>query len=313
LKPTNFGLRNQIFQRPDQSILAARKLCTTSLAQKHQRKDMNIKYLALGSLAALMMCGCEEKPIVIPPLEASERRVLIEELTGVRCTNCPDGALVLQSLVQSHGEGVIIVGLHAAAGYVEPYPESQYDFRSTDATTICNYLFVNGDPGAPAASIDRRKWNGEDELFTYRQSWPGYVSNRVASQPATGLFILPEWDAATREVKLRVNITPEADLSGDLRLSVYITEDSIRDVQLKLGVKVPDYMHRHVFRDAVSSPTGDPISEPMTGGQLISRTYSTTLPPEWVAERCSIVAFLHRHGGPDGKEVLQADEKHVTR
>jgi hypothetical protein len=261
----------------------------------------------------VFFASCEEKTIVIPPLETSERHVLVEKLTGVRCTNCPEGAEVLKSLEQTYGEGVIVVGLHAAAGYVEPYPESKYDFRTAKATEIVNYLFVNGDPGAPAASIDRRKFNGEDELFTYRFSWPGYVSNRVVVKPSMGLFVLPEWDPATRKLNVKVNMAPDANLDGDLRLSVYITEDSIQDVQLKLGVKINDYMHRHVFRDALSAPTGDPLQVQLTAGELLSREFTTTLPAEWVAERCSVVAFLHRHGGPDGKEVLQADEKHVVR
>jgi hypothetical protein len=274
---------------------------------------MKFKYLIVSScLLATLFFSCEEKPIIIPPLEVGDRKVVVEELTGIRCTNCPDGAAVLQALSENLGDNLIVVALHAAAGYDEPYPESRYDFRTPDSRAVADYLYITGDPGAPAASIDRMKFNGEEELFTYRLSWPGYVNSRAAVKPELGLFVLPEYDDATRQLNIKVNIAPDEDLSGDLRLSVYITEDSIADLQLKNGVKIVDYMHRHVFRDALSDATGDPITEPLTKGGLVSRSFSTVLPTDWKSKHCAIVAFLHRNGDAANKEILQADEQRIS-
>jgi hypothetical protein len=268
------------------------------------------QFWPLLALAPFCFSGCEEKPIVIPDLQVGNRKVLVEELTGVRCTNCPKGAADLEALRQVLGDQLIVVGLHSAAGYDEPYSDSKYDFRNADCRAVTDYLYVNGDPGAPAAAIDRVQQSGETEIFINRP-WGGAVNASAASDPETGLYIVREYDAATRELKITVNIAPEKDLSGDLRLSVYITEDSIQDFQLKDGVRIPDYTHRHVFRDAVSAPTGDPISEPLLAGGTVSKSFTTTLSTDWKAQQCSVVAFVHRHGAPDSRRVLQADEKHV--
>lgn len=41
-------------------------------------------------LLALAFLGCEEKEITIPELSVGNHRVLVEEITGVKCSNCPE-------------------------------------------------------------------------------------------------------------------------------------------------------------------------------------------------------------------------------
>jgi len=92
---------------------------------------------------------------------------------------------------------------------------------------------------------------------------------------------------------------------------VYITQDSIVDAQNIEGFIEPNYLHRHILRDVVSSTSGDLIGEPLTAGALIQKKYQVTLPADYDTKHCSVVAFVHRGSGFDNKEVLQAVEKHV--
>jgi hypothetical protein len=82
------------------------------------------------------------------------------------------------------------------------------------------------------------------------------------------------------------------------------------DVQNDDNVIVKDYVHRHVLRDVVSRPTGDPITEPLLAGAVISKTFRVSLSEKWEAKHCSVVAYVHRGGDPV-KDVLQAVEEHV--
>ena len=272
---------------------------------------MSKSSLLLATLASVFLLNaCEEKPIVIPQLEVGERKILVEELTGVRCQNCPQGAAELQELSGTLGENLIVVSLHSAAGYDEPFGNSKYDFRSASCRAVTDYIYVNGDPGAPAASIDRQLLQDQTEIFINRP-WKGSVNARAAVAPDLGLFINNSYDQATRELDLQINISPDELLQGEIRLSVYITEDSIVDVQQKGTERILDYVHRHVFRTAVSAPTGDNISGSILTGQPFSKSYTVTLPAEWKAEHCAIVAFIHRHGDVNNRQVLQADEKHI--
>jgi hypothetical protein len=270
-----------------------------------------MKYLFLASFALFSLVSCEEKSVVIPQLEIGERKILVEELTGVRCLNCPNGAAQLQELAETLGDKLIVVGLHATVPtLIEPYAESKYDFRTPDGRAIADYIYVNGDPGAPAASIDREMLANETGIFI-NLPWKGAINARAAVSPNLGLFLDKTYNASTRSLEVKVSISPDEILKGEIRLSVYITEDSIVDVQQKGLVRVYDYVHRHVFRDALSAPTGDNITAEIGTREAFSKTYTVTLPAEWNADHCSIVAFVHKHGDFSNRQVLQAEEVHL--
>lgn len=269
-----------------------------------------MKHLIWGVLGATLLAGCEEKAIVIPDLQVGERKVLVEELTGIRCQNCPDGAADLLDLSQTLGENLIVVSLHSAAGYDQPFSDSKYDFRSEDCRAVTDYIYVNGDPGAPAAAVDRQLLDGQTDIFINRP-WKGSINARAAVSPELGLFMSKTYNTSTRELGITVNVSPDKVLSGEIRLSVFITEDSIVDVQQKGTQKITNYVHRHVFRDAVSAPTGDNISADISNGSPFSKNYTVTLPEAWDANHCAIVAFVHKHGTPENKQILQAEEIHV--
>ena len=91
-------------------------------------------------------------------------------------------------------------------------------------------------------------------------------------------------------------------------MTVLITESNIIDVQ-----KVPvygiinDYVHNHVLRKTLTAYDGDKIANSLDVGEFISADYSFTLPNEWKAEDCNIIAFVHL--SETNKLILQATEK----
>jgi hypothetical protein len=99
-------------------------------------------------LAAAGVWGCAENWVVIEPAGPSEgnepgeekRVVLAEELTGVRCPNCPEGTAALIALQQQYRGRLVAVSIHAALGYDQPFPSSRYDFRTAKGTEMANYI-----------------------------------------------------------------------------------------------------------------------------------------------------------------------------
>ena len=65
-----------------------------------------------------------------------------------------------------------------------------------------------------------------------------------------------------------------------------------------------------MLRDVVTRPTGDPITQSLSAGAVVSKSFQVSLPEKWEAKHCSVVAYVHRGGDPV-KDVLQAVEKHV--
>lgn len=262
----------------------------------------------LLSFVVLLIASCKEEPIQIPDLSVGARRVLIEEVTGVNCVNCPDAARELANLQNQYGkENLILVGIHAGQDFSKPIPGSQYDFQTNDGYAMT--AFVGDLFGVPAAAIARSQKPTDDSPFIL-SGWAGRIADEFQEDYKIGMFVNNVYDDESRTLDITVSIGPELSYSEELRLTVLITEDSIQDAQLDGLINVPNYLHRHVLREVISKTDGDPLVGGLTAGQLILREYNITLPANWVDHRCSVVAFVHRNGTPD-KEVLQVAEAHV--
>jgi Outer membrane protein Omp28 len=88
-------------------------------------------------------------------------------------------------------------------------------------------------------------------------------------------------------------------------------EDSIVDAQNAYGVIKTDYIHRHIFREILTDIGGSPIGSGLTAGSTFTKEFFYTLPTDFDAKHCEVVAFVHHSGSPD-KEVLQVEKKEVA-
>lgn len=286
---------------------------------------MNKIVVLLTAAAAGLLWSCSEKqeyilpsevPVIVVggqdttgnPSDSLVRRVVVEELTGVRCPNCPEGTATLVGLGDLYHEQLIVVSIHAAVGYDQPYAESKYDFRTADGTAMAN--FIGAAQGFPSAAVNRRIVPPETEAYLPRTAWAGIISEELTEVPQVDLKVHNTYTESTRKLDIDVDLNPTTDLSGEHRLTILITQDSIVDYQKVNLAKVPNYVHRHVLRDILTQPTGDIITETLVKGVAIRKTYSVNLPANWDEKHCSVVAYVHHGTAPD-KEVLQAAEAHV--
>lgn len=256
--------------------------------------------------------ACKEQPILIPDpsLNVTGRTVLVEEVTGIRCQNCPIGTQTLVALQQQHGkDNLVVVSIHAAGSFSLPYASSQYDFRSAEIQELANY--VGPLEGFPTAAVNRRLLPNEISSFiTPHTRWGSVVNQDLQQDPSLAVSLKNTYNSATRNLQMEVELLPDQNIMGEHRLTVLITQDSIVDPQLNGNTLIPNYIHRHVVRDVVSAPSGDLILDPLEVGVLVSKTYNVTLPDDFDAKHCSVVAYVHRNLGGD-REVIQATEKHV--
>lgn len=264
---------------------------------------------------ALLFSACKEKPLEIGGLSGGIRRVVAEEVTGVRCPQCPDGTRTLTSLQQSfksEGRELIVISIHASGNFAVPWSSSQHDFRSPDAQAMVSS--IGPLEGFPCSGIDRRLLPNETSIFTYPHTrWEGVIRKDFGFEYGLEVYVDNEYDPATRKLDIDVDLDVYGDqtLSGENFLTVVITQDSIVDPQDDKGVLNPNYLHRHVLRDVVTNPGGDLIAETLSPGVTLRKTYSVTLPAAWKEKHCSVVAYVHRGGNPD-KEIMQAAEEHVV-
>jgi hypothetical protein len=276
-------------------------------------KMQNLKSLLILLVATIFLAGCEENMPVIPDLTSvsSNKKVIIEEFTGVGCVNCPAGTAEIESLLAQFPNNLIAVSIHTGT-FARPYTNSLYDFRTEDGDKITNDFFGEAPFSYPSAIIDRKKL-GQGTHYVGQTSWAGLIVSEFAEGAPVSLAMRKNFDNETNNLEIEVDILPLEDLPSDCRLSLLITENGIADYQLlpsPVGWQ-SDYLHKHVLRDIITNFDGDPINQPLTSGITITKTYDYQLDESWDPATCDVIAVFHRFT-PGTKEVLQAEDVHVA-
>jgi len=265
-----------------------------------------------SSILALVFFACTEIPPVINPTgqidlpqASTTRNVLIEEFTGVRCVNCPAGTAEILRLQEQYQGQVIAVALHAGS-FALPYPDSQVDFRIPETASLLNYL--KSPLGYPSAVINRRLFTGEQDLQLPRSLWPVFIEEEARQPAQVSLKLFVQYDENTRQVRVEASMTALEEIDRTpLKISIMLVEDPVPDVQLTPNGKQADYPHRHNLRDMLTAFNGNEINGGLPSGITVNRNYFYTLPTNWKAESCAIIAFVHLDD--EAKDVLQVEKR----
>lgn len=274
-------------------------------------KIQNLKFLAL--LSILFISSCVEQMIVIPenPDIITDRVVLLEELTGVDCPNCPKGAAAAAEILATFPGQVVVVAVHGNF-LAEPITGSQYDFRFDAAADLEDYLkpWI----GKPAAGVNRTQVDGEAEFSVSKVDlWSSFVEDELTKPHVMDLIGDVSYDADTRTVSISTAGIPKTDLEGDYNITVMLTENDIVDPQKDVSIIVEDYVHKHVLREIITPFTGTGFGSDLQAGVTVNNSFSYTLPAEdgtWIAENMEVVVFVHRIDASH-KEVVQAFTAHL--
>jgi hypothetical protein len=262
-------------------------------------------------LVSVLLFSCEENRPIVPeaPIITTDRKVMVEEFTGVACVGCPSGSAELELLLEQYGENLVVVSIHTS-DFGSPLPTSQYDFRTQDAEEVADYL---GRPAAyPSAVVNRKDYDGGAYfLQSDKTLWSGFINQELGEDPKLSVNITKEYDPVSRELEVRVSGIAKVDIEGELKLTIMVTENNIIDAQdvENVGI-VDDYKHKHVFRATMTEPKGDPLVTGITAGDNYDETYTMTLSEDWKIEDCEIIAFVNLIDGQK-KEILQVESAHV--
>lgn len=256
------------------------------------------KALFLGLLAFLGF-RCTEIAPVVPAL--GDRKVLVEEFTGVRCVNCPAGASELENLRGIYGERLVVVSIHTG-DFAPPFSDSRFDFRTAEGDALEKKL---GAPlGYPTAVVNRKKFVGQTGLQVGRSLWAGLIADETKEASAVSFSIEKTYNSSTRQFQISLKAVENVkDALKNVVFSAMITEDNIVDTQETPSGKKSDYKHRHVFR----AFAGDEVAINSAGASSVSHTFNGTLKPNWVAEDCAVVLILNQKNGIV-RDVLQVSE-----
>lgn len=263
----------------------------------------------------LLFSACEEKMVIIPPPPDidSGKVVLVEELTGVRCPNCPAGSERLAAILTLFPDNIVLVGIHGT-DLTKPLSESKYDFRSDASIELENFLKPY--LGKPAAYFNRVYF---DELEgdwgnSFNGQWQGYIEDELEKPQTLEVFIVKTYDPVTRLLEMTISAKALEDLNGEFKLSIMLTEGKIIDAQDDQNTVIEEYEHNHVLRDIITNVEGDFFTDSFEKDKFITKDYSYTIPVDedglWNDDHIEVVAFIANTEG-ESEEVLQAAQTHL--
>ena len=273
---------------------------------------MNIKHIAKGSLlalAAVVAASCSNisenerliyvEPETPEPTEVAQN-VLIEDFTGQRCPNCPDGTETINDIVKSYGEDrVIAVGIHS--GPLGFSGNAKYEGLMTDeGNEYYNRWDSEKKLGQPWVIFNRSTSPNEN-----RTTWLSAVRSLMANKAPMSMDIANSYDAASRKLTVDVTMTgATGDSQG--KLQVWLIEDGIVSIQtMGDGKNNPQYVHNHVFRTSVNGTWGEDVAVKMA--EAAKKQYTYTISDKWKADKMAVVAFVYNDSG-----VLQVTKKAVV-
>lgn len=272
--------------------------------------------ILLGT-ALLVRCDQVDEPIpprttdgTLPVTEAITRKVLLEDITGHRCNNCPRAARIAQELKDDlYGDDLILVGMHAGS-FSPPYPPiGDFEYDSDHRTSAGNeYLEAFPVSFFPVGLVNRKPFQGS--ALISEGSWGSAVDDIIGEPSPFELWIdtvIVQGVMLSTVVKLHF---VEA-IAGDHNLVVYLTEDRVVDWQLDaeaIPVDVADYEHPHMLRTNLNGTWGVPVvTGSVAAGDTVTLAYGNfALDPAWNAAKCSLVAWVYNTGTD---EVMQAEER----
>jgi thiol-disulfide isomerase/thioredoxin len=279
------------------------------------KKILNI-VIVLGivlGIALIPACDIVEEPYLVPvggndttPTHEYVRKVLLEDYTGQKCPNCPEAAEEAHNLQEIFGEQLVIIAIHAG-NFSVPDETFTADFRTVEGTELNDFYGIS-QYGYPMGMIDRTDYGGLPVVIS--GNWETAVTIQAEMEAQAAIVITNTYNSGTRKLDCLLETEFLEELGGTYNICAYIVESGIISPQQTEEGIVMEYEHNHMLRVSMNGTWGDLAGTDglaVTGTKL-TNSYSFTLPVEWNAANCAVVAFIYN---TETLEVVQAEEKAI--
>ena len=249
-------------------------------------------------LACLFRVNAQEPQFV--STEKQTRSVLIEELTGRTCPNCPAGQRVVNNVIAKNPEKTFTVNIHAKN---IGYSPSDYPNLDVPAANVYSMAFIDG--GIPAVVVNRMEKSDGNMVKIHPASCATYVDEQWKEEAEVNVAGQVIINPVTRVATITVEAYYTSDSESETNyLTIMMLQDSIFGSQSGASAN-PDqvvgtqYCHMHVLRDVITDTWGDAIA-PTTAGSLVTKQYVYNIPevigtpngPEVDLDNIHFIAFV---------------------
>jgi len=272
--------------------------------------NFNPRMLPLLAMFALSACIDEEPPFVIRKIEkplsdtsyvigsvpaAQEKHVMLFDITGVRCNNCPEAAVKAKKIDSAKaGKVQLLAVYYTISGGLISMPWKGEDTLNCEAANdMINATGVSVN-SMPNGMVDQALFN-TSRLLSINE-WDARVNERLAETTPLNLELSSTYNAAKGEAVISVKVIYTQDKSGEThRLTIGYSEDGIigkqSDKDTAGGIRY-GYTHNHVLRGTVTSASGDVLNAGLQAGRVFEKQFRLKLRSHWNPSKMHVFAFV---------------------
>lgn len=268
--------------------------------------------------------GCSVVQPTFVPRTTPVKKVLVEDITGHRCGNCPRAAETIETMKGTYGEQIVALGLHSSlsGSFTDLYSSDTlsnptlkytYDFRTNTATDIDQYFQVSN-AGLPNGMVNRKSFGGST-IVGYT-TWSSHVATELALPQQMDIQIKNFWTPSDSSICSFYFVEALMDLNANYKICMFVMEDSIvnwqKDYLASPSTDLPNYVHKHVLRGSLNGTwlgTTLNTNAVIADGEQFIEGYSIQIDPsQWDINHLYVVAFVYDAAT---YEVVQAEEVKV--
>ncbi len=250
-------------------------------------KKITLSFFLLASFSTLLAQ-------TIVSTAPQNRKVILEEFTGINCVYCPQGHSIANTLKAANPNNFFAINVHVG-GYATPGP-GQPDFRTPFGSAIAGQT---GLTGYPSGTVNRSVFTGSmtaGGTALDRGKWTLRTNQTLAQASYVNVGTTASIDPITRVLTVNVEAyyTANSPVSTN-KLNVAFLQNNTKGPQTG-GNSGTDYAHQHRLISMLTGQWGENITTTTTGS-LISRSYTYAIPTAYnniIAEMgdFEIVAFV---------------------
>lgn len=230
------------------------------------------KKLPIGLVLLFFTVGLFAQTIVSTTPE--NRKVILEEFTGINCVFCPDGHTIANQIKSSYPDDFFVINIHAG-GFANP-SGNQPDFRTPDGEAIRANWSVTS---FPSGMVNRTTFSGGSPVQG-RGTWASSTDQLVVQDSYVNVALEGSIDVTTNELTILVEAfytgsSPEATNF----LTVALMQNNTLGPQTG-GNMGNMYNHQHRLVDIITPTFGEVITT-TSAGSFVERTYTYSIPANY--------------------------------
>jgi len=240
-------------------------------------KKQLLSIIAVGAMSGSLFA---QLPVSQTP---ANKKVILEEFTGIYCQYCPDGHKIANNLKASKAPGeVMLVNIHT--GSYANQTGNDPDFKTTAGTAIAGMPSM-GIAGYPTGAINRHIWTGTAFAMS-RSVWGTHANTALSQTSPVNVALQGTVDVNTRVLTVDVEVYYTGNGTGTTNsLTVMMLENNVIGPQTGGATWYPammnqdgTYNHHHMLRRVLTAGNfGQPLT-PVTTGSSFSITLTYTVP-----------------------------------